>query len=50
MGARHIDAVSDELNFKEEYIHDIAHSWRHQLEVLSKIAEIQLQADNSACV
>lgn len=50
MGARHIDAVLDELNFKEEYIHDIAHSWRHQLEVLSKIAEISPQNALSAYV
>ena len=43
-GARHLGAVLGDISFKEEYLPKEVHSWKNQLEILSKIAEIQPQA------
>ena len=40
---RHFEAILGKIKFKEEYILNIVQSWRDQLEVLSKIAEISPQ-------
>ena len=47
-GDRHLVAVLDDISFKEEYLRNELHSWKNQLEILSKIAEIQPQAAYSA--
>ena len=46
--ARHFAAVLDDSSFKENYFRNEVQSWKNQLETLSKIAEIQLQAAYSA--
>ena len=47
---RHFEAILGKTKFKEEYILNIVQSWRDQLEVLSKIAEILPQNALSAYV
>ena len=47
-GVRHLVAVLGDISFKEEYLQNEVHSWKNQLEILSKIAEIQPQAAYSA--
>ena len=47
-GARHLGAVLGDISFKEEYLRNEVHSWKNQLEIHSKIAEIQPQAAYSA--
>ena len=47
-GARHFAAVLGDSSFKENYLRNEVQSWKNQLETLSKIAEIQLQAAYSA--
>ena len=47
-GARYLGAVLGDISFKEEYLRNKVHSWKNQLEILSKIAEIQPQAAYSA--
>ena len=46
-GARHLGAVLGDISFKEEYLRNKVQSWKIQLEILSKVAEIQPQADYS---
>ena len=48
--ARHFAAVLDDSSFKENYLRNEVQSWKNQLETLSKIAEIQLQAAYSAYI
>ena len=47
-GARHLDAVLGNISFKEEYLQNKVQWWKNQLEILSKIAEIQPQPAYSA--
>ena len=47
-GARHLGAVLGDISFKEEYLRNEVQSWKNELEIFSKIAEIQLQAVCSA--
>ena len=47
-GARHLGAVHGDISFKEEYLQNEVQSSKNQLEVLSKIAEIQPRAAYSA--
>ena len=47
---RHFEVILGKTKFKEEYILNIVQSWRDQLEVLSKIAEISPQNALSAYV
>ena len=47
-GARHLGAVLGDIIFKEEYLRNEVQSWKNQLEIVSKIAEIQSQAASSA--
>ena len=47
-GARHLGAVLGDISFKEVYLRNEVHSWKNQLEIHSKIAEIQPQAAYSA--
>jgi hypothetical protein len=49
-GARHLGAVLGEKNFKDGYIKEAVESWTRQLEILSKIAELQPQAAYSAYI
>ena len=48
VGARHLGAVLGDISLKEEYLRNEVQSWKNQLEILSKIAEIQSQAAYSA--
>ena len=40
-GARHLGAAHGDISFKEEYLQNEVQSWKNQLQILSKIAEIQ---------
>ena len=47
-GARHLGAVLGDIIFKEEYLRNEVQSWKNQLEIPSKIAEVQPQVAYSA--
>ena len=49
-GARHLGSVHGDISFKEEYLRNEVQSWKNQLEIPSKIAEIQPRAAYSACM
>ena len=49
-GQRHLGAVIGHETYKETYVKQLAKDWKQQLEVLSKIAEIEPQAAYAAFV